>query len=78
MDVLSVSYNRQTLLAKVNLNSSQKGVLRLINVNGQVVDNLEIRGENIYELSGITSSGIYFITLNTEGEKFVEKVLINL
>lgn len=77
-DLLSVTNLNGIVSIKTDLNEMQKGVLRTVSITGQIIETREVIGEESFEIKGIKSSGMYFIILTTEQEKYTKKVLIKL
>jgi len=64
------------VLVKMNLKDKEKGVLKATTVTGQILDSKETKGDEIIELNGIKSSGIYFINLSWADQQYAKKIII--
>ncbi|HSI69011.1 MAG TPA: T9SS type A sorting domain-containing protein [Gillisia sp.] len=69
--------SRDFLKVKLNLEDGQKGELRVSTVTGQILEVKEGRGRELVEFRSITSSGIYFINLYVNDQRYSKKVLVN-
>lgn len=69
--------SKDFLKVKLNLEAGQKGELRVSTVTGQILEVKEGRGKEQVEFRSITSSGIYFINLYVNEQRYSKKVLVN-
>ncbi|WP_198012065.1 T9SS type A sorting domain-containing protein [Gillisia sp. CAL575] len=73
-------FSIETLNGKVyvnlNLENGMSGVLMATTVTGQILDIKKVSGNETISLDGIKSSGLYFINLSWEGQKFSKKIII--
>ncbi|RKS53018.1 galactose binding lectin-like protein [Gillisia mitskevichiae] len=60
----------------LNLEDGMSGVLMATTVTGQILEVKKVSGNETISLDGIKSSGIYFINLSWEGQKFSKKIMI--
>ncbi|MGY5850364.1 T9SS type A sorting domain-containing protein [Salegentibacter sp. F14] len=60
----------------LNLDEQEEGLLRVNSVTGQVLETKAGRGKEQVNFEGISSSGVYFVTLEKDGKRYTKKVLI--
>ncbi|HSI71310.1 MAG TPA: T9SS type A sorting domain-containing protein [Gillisia sp.] len=75
-DLFSVD-SREFIKVRLNLEDGQKGELSVSTVTGQLLEVKEGRGKEHVEFRSITSSGLYFINLYVDGQRYSKKVLVN-
>ena len=69
--------SRDFIKVKLNLEEGEKGEIRISTLTGQLLEVKEGRGKEQVEFSSITSSGIYFINLYVNDQRYSKKVLVN-
>ncbi len=64
------------VMVSLNLKSGQSGVLLASTITGQILDRKTVSENQIIEIEGIKSSGVYFFSINLKNGMFSKKVLI--
>jgi hypothetical protein len=64
------------VMVSMNLQTGQSGELLASTVTGQILDRKNVSENEISEIEGIKSSGVYFLSINLKDGMFSKKVLI--
>ena len=71
----SIRMNNE-IIVKLNLLERAKGKVTLSNVSGQMLQNGTGCGTEEIKFSGNFVEGIYFVTLETEKERYTKKIFL--
>ncbi|TBW29162.1 T9SS type A sorting domain-containing protein [Gramella sp. KN1008] len=66
----------QEIIIKMNLKEHGKGVLRINNINGQLIELRKVRGNETINIRGIKSNGVYLVSYIAGEREFSKKVLV--
>ncbi|WP_186435032.1 T9SS type A sorting domain-containing protein [Gillisia sp. Hel_I_86] len=75
-DLFSVSQNEGTVKIKMNLELGKIGDIKVSTVTGQLIETQFVSENDIIDIKGIKSSGLYLISFYSNEGVFTKKVLI--
>ncbi len=71
-----VAVENESVVVSLNLEEFEIGTLRASTVTGQIIQTKEARGKDRVIFDGITSNGVYVISLQVGEAQYVKKILI--
>lgn len=75
-ELFTIHRNGNQVWAVINLQFGESGIMRMINVQGQLLVSKEVFGNEVVNISSYVSSGVYIFSLFSEKDVYSKKILM--
>ena len=75
-ELFTIHRNGDQVWLVINLQFGEKGMLRLINSQGQAIMTKEVFGNEVIHINSKVSSGVYIISLFSDKDVYTKKILM--